>query len=192
MGIKKPYHHIRLTQEAKKDLKVWSDFLENYNGKSLFLEEMFLSPRTLHLYTDAAKGLGFAAVYGSHWFFGKWNPWWSIQNITLRELVPIVLALEASGHLFRDVVIVLHTDNLALVSVIKKQTSKEKYVMALTRRLVTASLQYNTMFQAEHIPGKQNDLADSLSRLQVEKFKRLHPQADPLPSPFPSLPETLV
>ena len=33
MGVQKPYHHIRLTRQAKYDLKVWQDFLEHFNGR---------------------------------------------------------------------------------------------------------------------------------------------------------------
>lgn len=191
IGISKPYHHIRLSQEVKKDLQVWYDFLETFNGKTLYLSEMFLSPDTKHLYTDAAKGLGFAAVLQSHWFYGTWQAWWSEQNITLLELVPIVLALETWGEQLRNSAVVLHTDNEALVWVINRQTSKEKLVMVMVRRMVRATLSYNITCHARHISGTCNQLADSLSRLHVARFRLLHPHADQQPSAYPSLPPAL-
>ena len=36
IGIKSPSHKIRLNQEIKKDLDLWLNFLEDFNGKSFF------------------------------------------------------------------------------------------------------------------------------------------------------------
>lgn len=191
IGVKKPFHHIRVTAEAKEDLQVWQHFLQEFNGKSLFLSEMFLTTDVRHLYTDAAKGFGFGAVLGSQWFLGTWTEWWSEQNITLLELVPIVLALEAWRDPLRNKTVMLHTDNAALVWVINKQSSKEKLVMKLVRRLVRACLNFNILCQAQHVPGEINKSADALSRLQVDRFRTLQPGADKHPSQFPNLPLTL-
>lgn len=55
---------------------------------------------------------------------------------------------------------------MTLVHNINKQTSKEKSIMRLIRRLVLATLSYNIHFRAKHIPGKHNVTADRLSRFQ--------------------------
>ena len=77
------------------------------------------------------------------------------------------------------------TDNGALVSIINQQTSKHKLVKILIRDLVLISLHYNIIFRAQHIPGLNNTRADCLSRLQIERFKELSPQADDLPTVVP-------
>ena len=192
VGVRKPHYHIRITGEVKQDLHVWLNFLSTYNGKSMFLSEMFLDPEVLHIHTDAAKNVGFAAVFKTHWFWGTWLSWWCEQNITLLEMMLILLALETSGYKMKNSVVVLHTDNEALVSVINKQSSKEKLVMVLVRRLVVAGLKYNIVCQAQHVPGQYNTMADALSRSQMEKFRALHPQADTRPSPFAELPPALT
>ena len=69
------------------------------------------------------------------------------------------------------------TDNLALVSIINSQTSKNPHIMKLLRVLILACLQNNILFQARHIQGCKNVLADCLSRLQVEKFRHLSPNS---------------
>ena len=102
----------------------------------MLLSQMFLDPEVLHIHTDAAKNVGFAAVFKTHWFWKTWPSWWSEQNITLLELMPILLALETWGYKMKNSVVVLHTDNEALVSVINKQSSKGKLVMVLVRWLV--------------------------------------------------------
>ena len=45
--------------------------------------------------------------------------------------------------------------------------------------------------RAVHIAGIRNVLADALSRLQVIKFKRLAPLANPQPTEFPPLQPSL-
>ena len=48
-----------------------------------------------------------------------------------------------------------------------------------------AKLQFNV--KVTHIAGLDNKLADSLSRLQVGRFRRLRPTADLQPSPLPDV-----
>ena len=191
VGVSRPYHHIRITQEVKKDLQIWLHFLGSYNGTTLFREEMFLEPKSRHLVTDAAGGKGFGAFLDSHWFYGAWPEWWSHQNIVLLELVPIVLAVETWGSQLQNTAVTCHTDNEALVAIINKQSSKLSKVMPMIRRLVLASLKHNFLFKAVFVPGLKNRKADALSRFQVDLFRRLHPMADKQPSVFQELPESL-
>ena len=39
IGIRFPYHFIRLTKEVKLDLQLWQSFLTNFNGRTFFLED---------------------------------------------------------------------------------------------------------------------------------------------------------
>ena len=41
IGITKPHHHIRLTQQVKLDLRVWQEFLDNFNGRAFFSMKIF-------------------------------------------------------------------------------------------------------------------------------------------------------
>ena len=71
--------------------------------------------------------------------------------------------------------IIFFTDNAALVDIINKTSSRDATIMVFVRRLVLTCLKYNILFRARHVPGIHNELADSLSRLQVSKFKQLAP-----------------
>jgi hypothetical protein len=82
--------------------------------------------------------------------------------------------------------ILFRTDNSALVSIINKRTSKSKRVMQLIRPLVLATMQSNIQFKAEHVPGIENEIADSLSRFQFHRFHRLAPRASKDPEKIPS------
>ena len=149
--------------------------MTSFNGRSFFLEDVWDSSDILELYTDAAGSLGFGAVFGRKWCYGKWPDNWLHQNIAMLEFYPIVLSLYLWGHQMQNRCILFLTDNEALVYVINKQSCKDKNLMFFVRKLVLVCLQNNILFKAKHVRGVYNTLADSLSRLQVDTFKRLAP-----------------
>ena len=78
------------------------------------------------------------------------------------------------------------TDNESIVYVINKQTAKDRKLLSLLCTLVLICLQNNILCRAHHIEGARNILADSLSRLQVDKFKTLAPGMNPQPTILPA------
>lgn len=182
--VNKPHHRITLNKESRRDISAWKLFIEKFNGKHLLLGKRWETDRSLHLFTDAAGSLGFAGIFGSQWFYDSWPPELAQLGITFKELFPIVLAFEVWGEHMKDKCIILHSDNLAVVHVLNKQSSKDPIVMKLLRRLVLQAMHFNILFKAEHIPGKSNVLPDLLSRLQVAKFKDLAPHMNVSQTPI--------
>ena len=59
--------------------------------------------------------------------------------------------------------------------------------MIFARKLVLVCLKHNILFKAKHISGFKNTLADAVSRLEVERFKKLAPvYMDPMATAIPS------
>lgn len=187
-GIKKPHHHIRINNETKKDLYMWCEFLRDYNCKSFFLSDNWFNSESLALYTDSSASLGFGGLMGQRWFYGAWSNEILVRklNIAILELYPIVVALYLWGSDLANKRISIFSDNLAVVDIINKQTSKEPRIMCLLRQLVLTCLRYNILIKSCHVPGHMNVLADHLSRLQVARFKMLCPLAQSNPTPVPS------
>ena len=181
-----------MTREVKQDLIVWQTFLAGFNGRSFFLDQFWHSSERLTLFTDAAGGVGFGAIFGSKWFYGAWPPAWLHRNIAILEFFPIVLALGLCGSEMSNRCILFFTDNDAVVQVINKQSCKDKTLMFFVRRMVSICLEHNIVFKAKHVPGVENTLADALSRLQVQQFQLLSPphmDQQPTPIPVPLLPQ---
>jgi len=195
IGIRYPHYKIRLTNEARADLQMWSSFLDTFNGSNFFLPERWLLSDELHLFTDASS-VGFGAVFHSEWLYGTWSD--SITRlslpITVLEFYPIVAALVTWGLQLRNQCVWFYTDNHALVPIINKQSSRNKVVMRLMRIFVLHCLRNNILFRAVHISGHHNVLEDALSRLQVSKFKKLLPHASVIPPPVQAMmdPELLL
>ena len=76
--------------------------------------------------SSANKDLGFGGICGTNWFWGKWEPGY-IDNykpsIAHLELYAICVGLYVWSHKFRNLRLVLHCDNMAVVAMINKTTS---------------------------------------------------------------------
>jgi len=175
IGLRSVHHFIRITREVKQDLQLWLSFLSQFNGKSFFLDDLWLTSSKLNLVTDASGALGFGAIFGNQWCNGEWPDSWKHRNIAILEFYPIVLSLYLWGHEIKNRCILFFTDNEALVYVINKQSCRDKDLMFFVRKLVLICLRNNILFRAKHVPGSRNNLADALSRLQVQTFRRLAP-----------------
>lgn len=87
------------------------------------------------MYTDASN-IGFGGYLGNQYFSGVWPKAWEAYHITVKELFPIVLAVQIWAKQLENRCIVFFTDNDAVVHIINRQTSKDKTIMVLVRRLV--------------------------------------------------------
>ena len=166
IGIRKPFHYVTVNTEAKSDLHMWQDFLQNHNGKSIFLPAVEGNSNDLNLFTDASsKACG--AVYKSSWFMIPFPLSWQNKNIAFLELYPILVALLVFGQDMNNSRVCFHTENQAISHVINKQSSKDKEIMKLIRPLVLCCMNHNISFKAKYIPGVTNVLPDRISRFQV-------------------------
>ena len=71
------------------------------------------------------------------------------------------------------------------MAILNKLSTKQPDIMALVRSLVITTLQHNILFQAKHIPGKSNTIADLLSCSQVARAKAAAPWLDEEPHQVP-------
>jgi len=188
---RKPYYLIRVTSDVKEDTLVILEFLDNFNGEYYIPERFWTSNNVLELFTDAAGNpdLGCAAYFSGKWVQFRWPKDWAnmefMTDLSFLELIPIILALYCWLDHFSIMKILFRTDNEALVSVINKRTAKSKWVMKLVRPLVLFTLCNQTQFKAKHIPGKNNVIADSLSRFQMNRFREVAKKADQMPAQVP-------
>jgi hypothetical protein len=112
--------------------------------------------------------------------------------MALLELYPIVVATVIWGHEWSGKRIKFWCDNLATVQIIKKRRSKSPMIMKLLRKLTWKSACDNFIILCDHVPGKRNVIADSLSRFQMTKFRQAAPLASADPVEIPSLQELIL
>lgn len=147
---------------------MWILFLNHYNGITLIHPKANMSSTEHHLHTDSSI-LGYGATFGRDFVYGVFPPKWQDFSIQVLELYPIFLILHLFAEQLKHKHVTFHSDNLAIVQIINKQTSRCKHIMKLLRPMILTMLKYNISFKAVHIPGKFNNLCDALSRLQINK-----------------------
>ena len=79
-------------------------------------------------------------------------PSWSHTNIAVKELLPIVLAVQLWGPIMANSRMLFMCDNMSIVAVINSRTSKDRSIMDLLRKLAIATMSHNIHFAAKHIP----------------------------------------
>ena len=130
----------------------------------------------------ASGTLGYEGFFNRKWFQGKWEPHQQLGqpeiSIAWQKLFAIVVACHIWGESLQHKRIILNCDNESVVNVINSKRSRVSRVMDLLRHLTLLTLQHNIYIRAKHIPGKYNEIADSLSRFQSQRFRLLAPQAD--------------
>lgn len=188
-GLTKPYHHLRVNKGIRLDLAMWLEFFKHYNGVSMFHDRFWVSNEDEQLYSDSAAAKGFGIYFKGHWAYAEWPKNWHddriTDDITTLELFPILVALHIWGQDLAKKKLKFMCDNKAVVDIINSMTSKSDNVMVILRRITVLCLRNNIVVKACHVPGSKNVLCDALSRLQVDKFRHLAPNADPEPQLVP-------
>ena len=104
------------------------------------------------------------------------------NSITWRELYAIVVAVATWGLKLTGKKVLIYCDNEAVTFILKKGTSKDDNIMTLVRKLFFLCADYNVELTALHIVGIKNEIADALSRGDLEHFRDLAPDANLGPS----------
>ncbi len=152
----------------------------------------FATAPDITMFSDASGGWGCGAIWDGHWLQWEWEGKWTKQQIAIKELVPIVIACAIWGGQWRNKLVLARSDNMAVVQVITSLLSKVPTIMHLLRALFFYMALFNIKIRAEHIPGIQNIVADSISRNQMQVFRGAAPHADNLPTPIPSALKVLL
>ena len=184
--------YIRINQEFRSDLEWWYQMVATWNGVSILAPLKAEAPDCL-ITTDASGGWGCGGFFDNKWFQMEWDPHTTPLHITIKELLPVVIATAVWGRNWAGKTIRALCDNMAVVHIIQTRQSKEPNAMHLLRCLALIECSFQFSLVSRHIPGRHNDLADALSRDNLPHFLAHHPQAQSTPTPIPaSLYEALV
>ena len=190
---KQLHHHIRLNKGFQSDLEWWALFLPTWNGIAMMSSVCRTQP-TATVTSDASGRWGCGAFSSDgQWFQYRWPASWESVHITVKELVPLVVAAALWGCNWQGQTVLCHSDNAAVVSIINTGRSKDQLAMHLMRSLFFFTAQSGCILQAVHVEGRLNVAADALSRDNLSLFRHQVPDAHPSPTPIPKeLVELLV
>ena len=84
--------------------------------------------------------------------------------------------------------ILFHCDNQAVVDIWDRGSTRAPHTMGLVCLLYVCASRYNINVYVTHVAGVCNDIADSLSRFQINKFRKLAPRSEVLSDRIPAWP----
>ena len=181
---------IRLTREFKADLAWWYIFLNQWNGLS-FIWDHLHHYQEVTVFNDASGSWDCGALTAQSWIQHQWLPETGNLSIAHKELIPIVIACFVWGRRWSKKVV--QSDNEAVVTMLTKLSSRDKSLTHLLGCIVFLAAKHGFELTASHIPGKQNTLADAISRNNLKQFYSQAPKImDENPIPVPAgLPQLL-
>ena len=122
------HHYIRLNLGTWADLMWWRAFLQGWSGKS-FIPVMSTSSE---IFSDAVGTFDCGALTSTHhWIQISWPDNWHSVHITAKELLPAVVAPAGQGPLWSHQWICFRCDHMAVVKLLKSQTSQDQLLMHL-------------------------------------------------------------
>ena len=158
--------------------------MDSWNGV-LLLKSHIQHPPDIHIFTDASGSWGCGATWDKGWFQSPWSSEWANINVAAKELVPIVLATALWGKQWQAKHIQFHSDNMAVVHILKTNSSKDATIMHLLRCLHFFCAKHDIRMSTVHILGVQNVMAVALSRNNIAFFFQLSPHAPQSPMLIP-------
>jgi len=163
-GLKLQTHRRRLTVEFHKDLSWWLKCIEHFNGVSMMLEQEWRVPDALFS-TDACLTGGGGWCEGEYFRFEFTESIISMEwHINILELLVLLVSVRLWGTRLVGKKFKVFCDNLATVQVLNTGRCKDKVMLKMLREIAYFCSTTGCQVKAEHLPGVENRLADSLSR----------------------------
>ena len=159
-------------------------FATSWNGVSMMREGTKEHDRKVEIWSDASGSWGCGGLWGVRWFQVAWSAWpdFAEASIAAKELLPIIVAVAIWGPWWKGNVVMCHCDNQSVVDVVRGGYGRDSRLALMLRCLFFLEAKFDCSLYAMHVPGIQNEAADSISRNNLNKFFHLNPQAQPQPS----------
>ena len=177
----RPGQPRRLNVATRADIAWWHLLCTTWSGISVH-QFLLLGDPNRHLFTDASGSWGCGAWAMPNWLQSPWPSHHCLSSIALKELVPVVLAAATWGGLWGGLLIMLHSDNVAVVSQVNSLHARDPAACNMLRCLAFFQAHFDFRLRAVHIAGARNTDADDLSRNRTTTFLNRHPHASPSPS----------
>jgi len=175
---------IQLSQKARRDILKLAEIVRERPSR-------LLNPRaTIEIRSDATpRRVGMAIILNGQVLYTH-QEWVSGSHINETELKAIVIAIERFGKIIRELghkVVNICVDNTVSAVYCRRGTGRKKRLATLARKLVMTASHLGLTLLPEYLPGKENGLADLLSRytnykIQVPWLKENYLFPNPNPS----------
>lgn len=162
-ALRCPWHHVRITEDVRQDVRWWISFLKDFNGTMPMVETRPAAPVCI----DACN-VGAGAYFMGDCIYTKWQevlPRPADVHINTKEILALEPATMWWAPAWTNQKIYVYTDNKVAASAINKGFSRDPLAKAALRRIYWLSVNFNFRLKAIYYPGERNRIADAVSRL---------------------------
>ena len=162
-GLKLPGHKARI-EHCKPVLAWWLTCLQLGNNT----RPIWDTRTAVDLSCDASQQSGGAFCQGD-WMYCNWLADWPAmagQHINIKELAMIEQSVARWAPCYPGHKLCIQTDNMAAMAMTNKGSTSHPVAATLLQSMALTALTYNVTVQTIYLPGKDNEMADSISRLQ--------------------------
>ena len=150
---------IQLTPEFHRDLNWFREFIPKFNGCAFFVHQNI----QYEIELDAClQGLG--ARCGNQVYAMQIPLNFNNMGIVHLEMINILVAVRTWATLWQGKNIRIHCDNQAVVSVLTTGKTRDAILAAIARNILMETSRHDICLRTVHISGKDNQIADNLSR----------------------------
>ena len=162
---------IVISTDFRRDLNWFTNFVPKFNGTAFFVHD-----KVHHEIELDACLQGLDARWGSTVYPLRLPN--SLANMTILhyEMLNILVAIRTWGTGWSGKTVLIHCDNEAVVTVLTTGRTKDLTLAAIARNIWLGTAEYDISLKTVHIRGKDNIIADSLSRWftsDIHKYKML-------------------
>lgn len=164
-------HRVKISGEVRQDIAWWSEFLVTFNGRSMVLDQQPLEC----IFTDASNEAA-GGYFNGDWFYFNWSQDWPPAlgfHINEKEVAAVAIAAHRWAPYWTNKKVIIYSDNTVTVASLNKGTSRNREIMKCLRSLFWLSAKFNFHLTAKFLPGTQNILADSASRLHLPGYHKI-------------------
>ena len=163
-SLRRNHHRIKLTAEFRKDIRWWLRFISVYNEVSLIPTQLWSAPDSVFSTDSCLTGCGgMSADQYFHVVFPQ-DVLLCFPAIHHLEALAIVVALWLWGHHWRGSRILVHCDNLSVVSSMTSGRVFDKLLATCLREIWFLTAVNKFEIWACHLSSSENRGADLLSR----------------------------
>ena len=167
---------FKITEPIRHAITQWIFALELTKPARM---QFLIHPPTVFDFTVVTDGsdIGYGGYEGTSFFFDQFFPCEvnpnDTKNIRDRELYPIAIILKAMGWKYANSNVLIRCDNENAVNALVNKDIRNPRSHNLVIMICELAIEHSFWFHVDHIKGEENSLADALSRMEINKFKKL-------------------
>lgn len=161
---------LHLDQGTVSDLQWWLTAVDGWN-----CHQIRVQPVDIQIETDASS-VAWGAVCGQHQAAGHWNARVSEESSNYRELLAILLAIQAFAPLLRGKHVQILTDNVTAAAYLNKLGGQSADLTQVAKAIWSEAYSLQAHLSGKHLAGVLNVDADRLSRLDGPYDWTLNPR----------------